>query len=120
MARAIAVKPDVILMNEPCSALDPHATLTVEARIDELKERYTIVIVTHNMQQAGRVADATVFLLDGELIEHGPTLEIFAAPKRRTHQALGERKVRVSAMLGPGSSNHLALAEQRRATRPHC
>jgi ABC-type phosphate transport system ATPase subunit len=97
-------------------------TLTVEARIDELKERNTIVIVivTHNMQQAGRVADATVFLLDGELIEHGPTLEIFAAPKRRTHQAVGERKVRVSAMLGPGSGNHLALAEQRRATRPNC
>jgi phosphate transport system ATP-binding protein len=81
IARAIAVEPEVILMDEPCSALDPVATLKIEELIDELKERYTIVIVTHNMQQAARVADSTAFMLGGELIEHGPTNEIFTNPK---------------------------------------
>ena len=81
IARTIAVEPEVILMDEPCSALDPVATLKIEELIDELKERYTIVIVTHNMQQAARVADTTAFMLDGELIEHGPTNEIFTKPK---------------------------------------
>jgi phosphate transport system ATP-binding protein len=81
IARTIAVEPEVILMDEPASALDPIATLKVEELISELKQRYTIVIVTHNMQQAGRVADSTVFMLDGEFIEHGPTSEIFTNPK---------------------------------------
>jgi len=81
IARTIAVEPEVILMDEPCSALDPVATLKVEELIDELKERYTIVIVTHNMQQAARVSKTTVFMLDGELIEHAPTQEIFTRPK---------------------------------------
>jgi len=81
IARTIAVEPEVILMDEPCSALDPIATLRIEELIDELKERYTIVIVTHNMQQAGRVSDTTAFMLDGELIEHGPTTEIFTTPQ---------------------------------------
>ena len=81
IARTIAVEPEVILMDEPCSALDPIATLKVEELIAELKERYTIVIVTHNMQQAGRVADSTVFMLDGEFIEHSPTTELFTKPK---------------------------------------
>ena len=81
IARTIAVEPEVILMDEPCSALDPVATLKVEDLIGELKDRYTIVIVTHNMQQAGRVADSTVFMLDGEVIEHAPTEEIFTQPK---------------------------------------
>jgi phosphate transport system ATP-binding protein len=81
IARTIAVEPEVILMDEPCSALDPVATLKVEELIDELKERYTIVIVTHNMQQAARVANTTAFMLDGEMIEHGPTTEIFTTPK---------------------------------------
>jgi phosphate transport system ATP-binding protein len=81
IARTIAVEPEVILMDEPCSALDPVATLRIEELIDELKERYTIVIVTHNMQQAARVADSTVFMLSGELIEHGPTNQIFTNPK---------------------------------------
>ncbi len=80
IARTIAVEPEVILMDEPCSALDPIATLRVEELIDELKSRYTIVIVTHNMQQAGRVADSTVFMLDGEVIEHAPTEQIFTNP----------------------------------------
>jgi phosphate transport system ATP-binding protein len=81
IARTIAVEPEVILMDEPCSALDPLATLKVEELIDELKERYTIVIVTHNMQQAARVSSTTAFMLDGELVEHAPTNEIFTNPK---------------------------------------
>jgi phosphate transport system ATP-binding protein len=80
IARTIAVEPEVILMDEPCSALDPVATLRVEELIDQLKERYTIVIVTHNMQQAARVADTTAFMLDGELIEHDRTNKIFTRP----------------------------------------
>jgi phosphate transport system ATP-binding protein len=81
IARTIAVEPEVILMDEPCSALDPVATLKVEELIDELKERYTIVIVTHNMQQAARVADSTAFMLDGEVVEHAATNEIFTRPR---------------------------------------
>jgi phosphate transport system ATP-binding protein len=81
IARTIAVEPRVILMDEPCSALDPVATLKVEELIDELKQRYTIVIVTHNMQQAARVADSTAFMLNGEMIEHGATNDIFTNPK---------------------------------------
>jgi phosphate transport system ATP-binding protein len=81
IARTVAVEPEVILMDEPCSALDPVATLKVEELIDELKERYTIVIVTHNMQQAARVANTTAFMLEGELIEHAPTNDIFTNPK---------------------------------------
>ncbi len=80
IARTIAIEPDVILMDEPCSALDPIATLKVEELIEELKDRYTIVIVTHNMQQAARVANSTVFMLDGELIEHDETNKIFTNP----------------------------------------
>jgi phosphate transport system ATP-binding protein len=87
IARTIAVEPEVILMDEPCSALDPIATLKIEELIAELKSRYTIVIVTHNMQQAARVADTTAFMLDGELIEHGPTGVIFTKPNdSRTEQ----------------------------------
>jgi phosphate transport system ATP-binding protein len=81
IARTVAVEPEVILMDEPCSALDPVATLKIEELIDELKSRYTIVIVTHNMQQAARVANTTAFMLDGELIEHAPTNDIFTNPK---------------------------------------
>jgi len=80
IARALAVDPEVILMDEPCSALDPIATLKIEELVDELKHRVTIVIVTHNMQQAARVADSTAFLLDGELVEVGPTDKIFTTP----------------------------------------
>jgi phosphate transport system ATP-binding protein len=80
IARTIAVEPDVILMDEPCSALDPIATLKIEDLIQDLKQRYTIVIVTHNMQQAARVADTTAFMLMGELVEHGPTERIFSTP----------------------------------------
>jgi phosphate transport system ATP-binding protein len=81
IARTIAIEPEVILMDEPASALDPVSTLKIEELVEELKERYTIVIVTHNMQQAARIADTTAFLLDGELIEHGPTNKIFTTPE---------------------------------------
>ena len=80
IARTLAVEPEVILMDEPCSALDPIATLKIEELIDELKTRYTIVIVTHNMQQAGRVADKTAFMLAGELVEFDDTNTIFTNP----------------------------------------
>jgi phosphate transport system ATP-binding protein len=80
IARAVAVEPEVILMDEPASALDPIATLKVEELVDELKNRYTIVIVTHNMQQAARVAKSTVFMLDGEVVEHDETTKLFTRP----------------------------------------
>jgi len=88
IARAIAVSPDVILMDEPCSALDPVATLRIEQLMMELKENYTIIIVTHNMQQAARVSEETVFLtMDedraGYLVERGPTAQIFTNPVNR-------------------------------------
>jgi phosphate transport system ATP-binding protein len=80
IARSLAVDPEVILMDEPCSALDPIATLRIEELIDQLKSRVTIVIVTHNMQQAARVADRTAFMLDGRVVEVGRTQEIFTTP----------------------------------------
>jgi phosphate transport system ATP-binding protein len=87
IARTIAVEPEVILMDEPCSALDPIATLKIEELIHELKKRYTIVIVTHNMQQAARVADTTAFMLHGEMVEHAPTDKIFSNPEdQRTEE----------------------------------
>jgi phosphate transport system ATP-binding protein len=81
IARSLAVEPEVILMDEPCSALDPIATLKIEELIDQLKTRVTIVIVTHNMQQAARVADRTAFMLSGELVEVAPTQKIFTNPE---------------------------------------
>jgi len=83
IARAIAVSPDVILMDEPCSALDPIATGIIEELISELKANYTIIIVTHNMQQAARVAERTAFFHLGKLIEVGPTTQIFMNPKQK-------------------------------------
>jgi phosphate transport system ATP-binding protein len=80
IARTIAVEPEVILMDEPASALDPVATLRIEELIGELKKQYTIVLVTHNMQQAARVADTTAFMLAGELVEHADTEKIFTNP----------------------------------------
>jgi phosphate transport system ATP-binding protein len=83
IARALAVEPEVLLMDEPASALDPIATAKIEELIDELKRQYTIVIVTHNMQQAIRVSDYTAFLYLGELIEHGTTKQIFSYPTKK-------------------------------------
>lgn len=83
IARGIAVKPEVLLLDEPCSALDPISTARIEELIDELKEDYTVVIVTHSMQQAARVSDYTAFMYLGELIEFGPTKEIFTRPKKK-------------------------------------
>ncbi len=81
IARAIAADPDVLLMDEPCSALDPVATAKIEELIDELSGRYTIVIVTHNMQQAARVSDNTAFMYLGRLVEYGETGAVFTAPR---------------------------------------
>jgi phosphate transport system ATP-binding protein len=81
LARTVAIKPEVILFDEPCSALDPISTAKIEELIDELKEDYTIVIVTHNMQQAARVSDFTAFMYLGELVEFDETTSVFTAPK---------------------------------------
>jgi phosphate transport system ATP-binding protein len=83
IARAIALKPEVILMDEPCSALDPVATAKIEQLMIQLKKDYTVVIVTHNMQQAARVSDFTSFFYLGELIEYGPTRQIFGKPVKK-------------------------------------
>ena len=83
MARALAIEPEVILMDEPASALDPTATLKIEELIQKLKEKYTIVIVTHNMQQAARISDLTAFFMLGELIEYDVTSKIFTKPTKK-------------------------------------
>jgi phosphate transport system ATP-binding protein len=86
IARTVAVKPEVILFDEPCSALDPISTAKIEELIDELKDDYTLVIVTHNMQQAARVSDFTAFMYLGELIEFGSTTHMFTTPRDRRTQ----------------------------------
>ena len=92
IARTVATKPEVILLDEPCSALDPISTAKIEELIDELSAEYTIVIVTHNMQQASRTSDYTAFMYLGELIEYGPTEKIFTAPdNKRTEQYITGR-----------------------------
>jgi phosphate transport system ATP-binding protein len=83
IARALAVEPEVLLMDEPASALDPASTLRIEELIEELKDAYTVVIVTHNMQQAARVSDWTLFMLYGEVVEFGPTSRMFTQPEDR-------------------------------------
>jgi phosphate transport system ATP-binding protein len=80
IARSVAVRPEVILLDEPCSSLDPISTAKIEELIDELKQDHTIVIVTHNMQQAARVSDFTAFMYLGELVEFGSTTNMFTAP----------------------------------------
>jgi phosphate transport system ATP-binding protein len=92
IARAIAVKPDIILMDEPCSALDPIATAKVEELIDTLKQEFTIVIVTHNMQQATRCSDMTAFFYLGRLVEYDRTEKIFSNPsEKRTEDYISGR-----------------------------
>ena len=102
IARALAVQPEVILMDEPCSSLDPIATLKIEELMRELKERYTIVIVTHNMQQAARVSDTTAMMMltddrqSGTVIEVNETQHNFSrAPERSAHRRLCDREIRV-------------------------
>ena len=92
MARLLAVEPEVILMDEPCSALDPIATAKIEELMLELVKEYTIVIVTHNMQQAARISDYSGYMLLGEMIEFGPTSGIFTSPKdKRTEDYISGR-----------------------------
>lgn len=92
IARTIAVSPDVILMDEPTSALDPISTNKMEDLMEELKKKYTVIIVTHNMQQAGRIADKTAFFLNGEIIEYGDTEDIFYKPRdKRTEDYITGR-----------------------------
>ena len=92
IARALAVEPDVLLMDEPTSALDPGSTMKIEALMSELKEQYTVVIVTHNMQQAARISDETAFFLLGEMVEKGPTADVFSRPKdKRTEDYITGR-----------------------------
>jgi phosphate transport system ATP-binding protein len=92
LARLLAVEPDVILLDEPCSALDPYSTLHIEDLMRQLSRNYTILIVTHNMQQATRASDRSVFMLLGELIEEGPTDVVFSTPSdQRTEQYITGR-----------------------------
>ncbi|WP_243190588.1 phosphate ABC transporter ATP-binding protein PstB [Clostridium gallinarum] len=92
IARTIAVSPEIILMDEPTSALDPISTNKMEELMEELKKKYTVIIVTHNMQQAGRIADKTAFFLNGEIIEYGDTEDIFYKPKdKRTEDYITGR-----------------------------
>jgi len=92
IARAVALKPEILLMDEPTSALDPISTAKIENLLDELKKQYTIIIVTHNMQQAGRVSDKTAFMLLGDLIEYADTKELFFNPKdERTENYISGR-----------------------------
>ena len=83
IARVLAVEPEVILMDEPCSALDPEATLAIEDLMRRLEEHYTIIIVTHNMQQAARASDWTGFFWLGNMVEYGPTEEVFTTPAQK-------------------------------------
>ena len=92
IARALAVNPEVLLMDEPTSALDPISTLKIEELVSELKQKYTIVIVTHNMQQAARISDKTAFFLLGEVVEFDTTYAMFNSPKdKRTKDYIGGR-----------------------------
>ena len=92
IARALAVEPEILLMDEPTSALDPISTLKIEDLMGELKKNYTVVIVTHNMQQAARISDRTAFFLLGELVEVGPTNQIFSTPRdKRTEDYISGR-----------------------------
>ena len=105
IARALAVEPEVILFDEPCSAIDPIATAKIEDLIEKLKKRYTVVIVTHNMQQAARVSDYTAFMMLGELVEFDVTEKIFTEPGQQAHRGLHHRAVRMTGRGIPRRSH---------------
>ena len=112
IARAIAVQPQVLLMDEPCSALDPISTLIIEDLIGKLKDEFTIVIVTHNMQQAGRVSDRTAFFnitgvgQPGQLVEYDATTQDLLEPDRKAHRGLHHRPLRLTFAVRAHSSDH--------------
>src|ERR1700690_162100 len=117
IARTVATRPEVILLDEPCSALDPISTAKIEELIDELSAEYTIVIVTHNMQQASRASDYTAFMYLGELVEYGATEKIFTAPNNKSPAASGKRAsfallVRRSSLMGVLPTSLLAPARR--------
>ena len=112
IARCIAMEPDVILMDEPTSALDPIATLKIEELINELKKDYTIIIVTHNMQQATRVSDYTAFFMLGEVIECDKTIDLFSQPKRSQYFMIILPKVVLLKLL-----MNIMLCQKRRLTK---
>ncbi len=114
IARSLAVEPEVILMDEPCSALDPIATLKIEELIDELKQRVTIVIVTHNMQQAARVADRTAFMLDGGLVEVGADAGDLHQAKRPANRGICHRQVRLTIRARGAARTRLRKARRQR------
>ena len=93
IARALAVQPEVLLMDEPTSALDPISTAKIEELMEDLKKKYTVIVVTHNMQQATRVSDQTAFFLVGEMVEFGDTKQIFSYPQDKRTRGLYHRKV---------------------------
>ena len=108
IARGIAIKPEVLLLDEPCSALDPISTAKIEELIAELKSEYTVVIVTHNMQQAARCSDYTAYMYLGDLIEFGATEELFFKPKRKENRGLHHRQVRMSIARHQGRALRVA------------
>ena len=103
IARAIANQPEILLMDEPCAALDPLATLKIEELILELKKQFTIVIVTHNMEQASRCSDRTAFLYMGKLVEYGETLQVFENPRRGGNRSLYHRTIQLAMTDAPSS-----------------
>ena len=105
IARALAIKPEILLMDEPASALDPIATQRIEELIYQLKTHYTIVIVTHNMQQAARVSDRTAFFWLGKLVEYGADRQIFTNPAREADRGLRHRAVRIMGRIGTRRSD---------------
>ena len=119
IARGIAIKPEVLLLDEPCSALDPISTGKIEELIAELKNDYTVVIVTHNMQQAARVSDYTAYMYLGELIEFGETDQIFMQAEEEGDRGLHHRPVRLAARAGNHHDRQASLHPVRRRTERH-
>ena len=114
IARALAVEPEILLLDEPCSALDPVSTLKIEELMQDLKEKYTIAIVTHNMQQAARVSDWSAFMLLGEMVEYGATANLFATPRDKRTRRLYYRAVRLKEVPRPckDSQFHTIIASE--------